>query len=68
MNGLRLAGALAAIRFGGLQALAAELPDLQGRTVKAVTENAYTPLNFADPRPARESAGNTTLSTRSPAA
>jgi polar amino acid transport system substrate-binding protein len=31
-------------------AAAAELPDLGGRTVKAVTENAYTPLNFADPK------------------
>jgi polar amino acid transport system substrate-binding protein len=29
---------------------AAELPDLGGRTVKAVTENAYVPLNFADPK------------------
>jgi polar amino acid transport system substrate-binding protein len=28
---------------------AAELPDLGGRTVNAVTENAYVPLNFADP-------------------
>ena len=26
------------------------LPDLKGRTVVAVTENAYTPLNFADPK------------------
>ena len=26
------------------------MPDLGGRTVKAVTENAYTPLNFADPK------------------
>ncbi len=26
-----------------------ELPDLQGRKVVAVTENAYTPLNFVDP-------------------
>lgn len=26
------------------------LPDLKGRTVIAVTENAYTPLNFADPK------------------
>ena len=25
------------------------LPDLGGRTVVAVTENAYTPLNFVDP-------------------
>lgn len=29
---------------------AAELPDLGGRTVVAVTENAYVPLNFADPQ------------------
>ena len=26
------------------------LPDLAGRSIKAVTENAYTPLNFADPK------------------
>lgn len=38
----------ASFAFAGL-ATAAELPDLGGRTVKAVTENAYTPLNFADP-------------------
>ncbi len=31
-----------------LPAAASELPDLGGRTVKAVTENAYFPLNFAD--------------------
>ena len=31
-------------------ATAASLPDLNGRTVIAVTENAYTPLNFADPK------------------
>src|SRR4051812_30629315 len=31
-------------------AIAAELPDLKGRTIQAVTENAYTPLNFADPK------------------
>lgn len=29
---------------------AGELPDLGGRTIVAVTENAYTPLNFADPK------------------
>lgn len=28
---------------------AQELPDLDGRTIVAVTENAYTPLNFVDP-------------------
>jgi polar amino acid transport system substrate-binding protein len=31
-------------------ALAQGLPDLAGRTIRAVTENAYTPLNFADPK------------------
>ncbi|MFZ2488473.1 MAG: transporter substrate-binding domain-containing protein [Anaerolineae bacterium] len=31
-------------------ASAAGLPDLQGRVVNAVTENAYTPLNFVDPK------------------
>jgi polar amino acid transport system substrate-binding protein len=30
-------------------AVAQDLPDLEGRTIRAVTENAYTPLNFADP-------------------
>lgn len=29
-------------------ASAQDLPDLEGRTIIAVTENAYTPLNFAD--------------------
>ncbi|MCS6846017.1 MAG: transporter substrate-binding domain-containing protein, partial [Caldilineales bacterium] len=27
-----------------------QLPDLGGRVVRAVTENAYVPLNFVDPR------------------
>jgi polar amino acid transport system substrate-binding protein len=40
--------ALAVIAAGS--AAAAELPDLKGRGVQAVTENAYTPLNFADPK------------------
>ena len=31
-------------------AAAQALPDLGGRTIKAVTENAYYPLNFADPK------------------
>ncbi len=39
----------AALTLAAGTAVAAELPDLGGRTVKAVTENAYTPLNFADP-------------------
>lgn len=29
---------------------AAGLPDLKGRTIQAVTENAYPPLNFVDPK------------------
>jgi polar amino acid transport system substrate-binding protein len=41
--------AVAALTLG-LPAVAAELPDLKGRTIVAVTENAYTPLNFADPK------------------
>jgi len=35
--------------FATLPAMAQDLPDLGGRTVVAVTENAYTPLNFVDP-------------------
>lgn len=31
-------------------AVAQTLPDLNGRTIKAVTENAYVPLNFTDPK------------------
>jgi polar amino acid transport system substrate-binding protein len=41
--------ALAAFAFAGV-AQAAGLPDLGGRAVVAVTENAYVPLNFADPK------------------
>jgi polar amino acid transport system substrate-binding protein len=33
-----------------LPSAAQSLPDLGGRTIKAVTENAYYPLNFADPK------------------
>ena len=46
--------ALAATMFAALMVSAAvaatALPDLKGRTIQAVTENAYTPLNFADPK------------------
>jgi polar amino acid transport system substrate-binding protein len=42
--------AAVALALAAGAASAAELPDLGGRTVKAVTENAYTPLNFADPK------------------
>lgn len=43
---------LAAAMAVGLAApaTAQSLPDLQGRTIKAVTENAYVPLNFVDPK------------------
>lgn len=34
----------------GCTAQAADLPDLDGRTLKAVTENGYFPLNFSDPK------------------
>ena len=40
---------LAAALSIALPAIAAELPDLGGRPISAVTENAYVPLNFADP-------------------
>ncbi|WP_028746428.1 transporter substrate-binding domain-containing protein [Rhizobium mesoamericanum] len=44
-----LAG-LTALVLSPLAALAADLPDLKGRTVIVVTENAYPPLQFVDPK------------------
>jgi polar amino acid transport system substrate-binding protein len=44
---LLLAGA--AIALAVLPVSAQDLPDLEGRVINAVTENAYYPLNFADP-------------------
>src|SRR6218665_924260 len=44
-SALLAAAALAAI---AQPAFAEDLPDLGGRTIHAVTENAYYPLNFAD--------------------
>ncbi len=41
-----LAAFVALSAFGQSKAL----PDLKGRTIRAVTENAYTPLNFVDPK------------------
>ena len=46
---LSLAGALVALGTSA-SALGSKLPDLKGRTIIAVTENAFTPLNFADPK------------------
>lgn len=45
---LALAATLATT--SALPVAAQQLPDLNGRVIKAVTENAYTPLNFADPK------------------
>ncbi len=50
MNRLSLLAAATALVLSLGAAAAAELPDLGGRTIVAVTENAYTPLNFADPK------------------
>jgi polar amino acid transport system substrate-binding protein len=46
---LALAGTLAVLGSGA-GAQSAKLPDLKGRTLVAVTENAFLPLNFADPK------------------
>ncbi len=48
MKPVIFAAALVAVLASG--AAAQSLPDLGGRTIQAVTENAYTPLNFADPK------------------
>uniref|UniRef100_UPI002610BBE8 transporter substrate-binding domain-containing protein n=1 Tax=uncultured Rhizobium sp. TaxID=155567 RepID=UPI002610BBE8 len=44
-----LAG-LSALVLAPLAASAADLPDLGGKTVVVVTENAYPPLQFVDPK------------------
>lgn len=44
-----LAGLAAAVLMPAV-ALATELPDLGGKTVVVVTENAYPPLQFVDPK------------------
>ncbi|MEX0861066.1 MAG: transporter substrate-binding domain-containing protein, partial [Cucumibacter sp.] len=49
MHKFTAAFAAAAMASLAAPALAQGLPDLEGRTIVAVTENAYTPLNFADP-------------------
>jgi polar amino acid transport system substrate-binding protein len=43
-------GACAALMITPVAALAQDLPDLDGRTVVVVTENAYPPLQFIDPK------------------
>lgn len=45
-----LAGLAFSVFAVAASAQAGDLPDLKGRTIVAVTENAYTPLNFVDPK------------------
>ena len=45
-----LVSVMALVMGIGLSAQSAPLPDLHGRSILAVTENAYTPLNFVDPK------------------
>ncbi|MDF1610047.1 transporter substrate-binding domain-containing protein [Hoeflea sp. YIM 152468] len=44
------AAAAAVIAWGASAALAQDLPDLGGKTIVVVTENAYPPLQFIDPK------------------
>ncbi|TCU16502.1 transporter substrate-binding domain-containing protein [Rhizobium sullae] len=45
---------LAALVLSPLTALGASVPDLGGKTVVVVTENAYPPLQFVDPKSGRQ--------------
>ena len=47
-----LLAAVAALAFT-FTASAADLPDLEGRKIVVVTENAYPPLQFKDPKHGR---------------
>lgn len=47
---VRLAAAAATLALAVSTVQAQGLPDLAGREIVAVTENAYVPLNFADPK------------------
>src|SRR3569833_314710 len=49
MKILALAAVLAAVAVAPASA-ATTLPDLNGKVIHAVTENAYPPFNFADPK------------------
>ncbi|MEZ5789975.1 MAG: transporter substrate-binding domain-containing protein [Nitratireductor sp.] len=46
----KIVGILLAVMFGSVAAQAADLPDLGGKSVVVVTENAYPPLQFIDPK------------------
>ncbi len=45
-----ITAAMLAVALSAFGALAAELPDLGGKNVVVVTENAYPPLQFIDPK------------------
>lgn len=45
---------LAVAMFAPLAAIAADLPDLNGKAVVVVTENAYPPLQFIDPKTGKQ--------------
>ncbi|NML75577.1 transporter substrate-binding domain-containing protein [Rhizobium sp. S-51] len=45
-----IAAGLSTLVLSPLSSFAAELPDLGGKTVVVVTENAYPPLQFVDPK------------------
>jgi polar amino acid transport system substrate-binding protein len=49
MATMKLVLSLAAASAFAVPAIAADLPDLEGREVVVVTENAYPPLQFVDP-------------------
>ena len=46
--------AMLAVVFTQVAAFAAELPDLRGKSVVVVTENAYPPLQFIDPKSGKQ--------------
>jgi polar amino acid transport system substrate-binding protein len=48
MKRIVIAALAAVIAFSAFAQV--KLPDLKGRTIRAVTENAFTPLNFVDPK------------------
>ncbi|MBD8066261.1 transporter substrate-binding domain-containing protein [Devosia sp. PTR5] len=50
MHSLKIILATLALLSSGAAVQAQDLPDLGGRTIVAVTENAYVPLNFTDPK------------------
>ncbi len=47
---LSILGGFALAAFAATSAFAADLPDLKGKKVTVVTENAYPPLQFVDPK------------------